>query len=249
MPSRKAFSLVELLVVVAIIAILAAMILPWLGWAKILARRTVCRTRLGNICRSALAYCASADGEFLQCRFRNVQIALNPPIGSQTGDDAIDWVAAARGVGLQGEAWECPDRPGSCQWEEGYPQMIIGFQYFGGIRTWRNPWGTFEARSPVNLDRAGSDWVLAADCTMKIDLVWGGGRDTAYGNMPQHRGRHPWPDGGNQVYVNGSAEWVPFEKMVFIHNWHGNESRMNYWYQKDLGDFDPPEDAKAKAGP
>jgi prepilin-type N-terminal cleavage/methylation domain-containing protein len=243
---RKAFTLVELLVVVAIIAILVALVLPSLGQAKILARRVLCRARLGNIGRSAQAYCASADGEYLQCRFRDVQIALNPPIGNQTGENAVDWIKAAEGVGLQGEAWECPDRPGSCQIEAGYPQLIIGYQYFAGIKTWTNPWGTFEARSPVNVDRARTDWALAADCAMKVDMVWGGGRPTAYGNMPQHRGRHPWPDGGNQVYVNGSADWVPFERMVFIHNWHGTWSRACYWYQHDLGDFDPPDEAKGK---
>ena len=124
--------------------------------------------------------------------------------------------------------------------------MIIGYQYFGGIQTWTNPWGSFPSRSPVRQDTARTDWVVAADCVMKIDMVWGGGRPTAYGNMPQHRGRNPWPEGGNQAYVDGSADWVRFEKMVFIHNWHVNWSRACYWYQRDLGEFDPPAEAMGK---
>ena len=246
MRCRKAFTLVELLVVVTIIAVLAALILPSLGRALILARRTLCRTRLRNISNGANTYCAGADGEYFQCRWRDVQIALNPAFEGQTGEDAIDWIKAAEGVGLKGKAWECPDRPGSCQIEAGYPQLIIGFQYFGGIKKWTNPWGTFDSCSPVRKDKAKPEWVLAADCTMKVDLVWGGGRPTAYGNMPQHRGSDPWPEGGNQLYVDGSADWVPFEKMVFIHNWHGDWSRACYWYQRDLGEFDPPEEARAQ---
>ena len=245
MRSREAFTLVELLVVVAIIAILVTMIVPSLGRVRIMTRRVVCRTRLNNIRTGAMSYLASTRGEFLQCRWRDVQIAFNPKL-SDSGDDAVDWVKAVQSVGLEGEAWECPDRPGSYQWEPGFPQMIIGFQYFGGIKKWTNPWGTFDARTPVRADQAGSDWVLAADCTMKIDMVWGGGRETAYGNMPQHRGASPVPEGGNQVYVDGSADWVPFEKMIFIHNWHGDWSRANYWYQRDLGDFNPPEEALAR---
>ena len=42
--------------------------------------------------------------------------------------------------------------------------------------------------------------------------VWGGGRPTAYGNMPQHRRRNPWPEGGNEVRTDGSAFRAPFEK-------------------------------------
>lgn len=58
MPSRKAFTLVELLVVVAIIALLLAILLPALGRAKEVARRTVCLT---NVKQTVLAYSTFAN--------------------------------------------------------------------------------------------------------------------------------------------------------------------------------------------
>jgi hypothetical protein len=63
--------------------------------------------------------------------------------------------------------------------------------------------------------------------------------------MPVHRGPNPWPEGGNQVHVDGSAAWVAFEETIFIHSW-GGQSRVAYFYQRDLGDYQPPADALAK---
>lgn len=244
---RRAFTLVELLAVVGIIALLVAMLMPSLRRAVVLARRAVCLVRLSNFSDSMHNYAADSNGYVIPCRFRSVQIALNPKIGD-SGDDAVDWVAQARKLGLEEEAVECPDRPGSYEWEAGFPQMILGYQYFGGIRTWKNPWGSFPARSPNNFNTAEPDWVLAADCMMKIDQVWGGGRETAYGHMPVHRWQDPWPEGGNHVRADSSGTWVDFKKTVFIHTW-GGWNRIAYFYQEDLGDFEPPEEAKAKAQP
>ena len=57
-PCRHAFTLVELLVVIAVIAILAALLLPAVARAKEHARRTACRSNLGQI---NLAFHAYAD--------------------------------------------------------------------------------------------------------------------------------------------------------------------------------------------
>ena len=240
----RAFTLVELLIAIGIIALLVSILAPTVARMRHMARRVVCLTRLASIGRGTHAYAAENHGDLFHCRYRWVQIALNPRIGS-SGNDAIDWAGAAASVGLQGKAWECPDRPGSCQWEMEYPQLIIGYQYFGGVEEWTTPWGVFPSRSPCNVYRSKEKWVLAADCMMKIDQVWGGGRPSAYGNMPPHRWKDPWPEGGNQVYADGSADWVPFEKTLYIHSW-GYYWRMAYFYQEDLGEYDPPEEAKAR---
>jgi len=241
---RRAFTLVELLTVVSIIALLVALLAPSLRRAVVLARRAVCLVRLSNLSDSIQTYATDNRGYVIPCRFRSVQIALNPKYGGG-GDGDVDWVEQARKLGLEKEAVECPERPGSYEWEPGFPQMIIGYQYFGGIRTWTNPWGSTPACSPNNFNTAEPGWALAADCTMKIDQVWGGGREAAFGNMPVHRWQNPWPEGGNHVYSDGSGKWVDFKRMYFIHTW-GGWARIAYWYQEDLGEFDPPDEAKAQ---
>ena len=61
---RKAFTLVELLVVVSIIALLVAILLPSLRAARESARRAACLSNLRQLSMGALAYAGDFGGEF-----------------------------------------------------------------------------------------------------------------------------------------------------------------------------------------
>ncbi|MCK4623837.1 MAG: type II secretion system protein, partial [Phycisphaerae bacterium] len=61
MRQQKAFTLVELLVVVAIIALLVSILLPSLGLAKEAARRVTCSTNLRNLGLAANLYASEND--------------------------------------------------------------------------------------------------------------------------------------------------------------------------------------------
>ncbi len=237
----QGFTLVELLVVIAIVSILASLLLPALSRAKESGRRAVCLSNLSQILKACTMYAMDNDDKFFAAKDGSVQIALNP----------IDQKAAVA-AGLFGKMWTCPNRPGFPVLDPANNQWLLGYQYFGGITNWNTPRGNFPSRSPVKLTSANPFWVLAADTTMKIDLKWGGGT-SMFRDMPPHSDSKKVPDGGNQVHIDGSARWVPFEKMYFVHSWSANypkwahSSRQAFFFQEDLGEYGKREPIRANS--
>jgi prepilin-type N-terminal cleavage/methylation domain-containing protein len=237
------FTLIELLVVIAIIAILAALLLPALSRAKERAKRIKCVSNLHQVGVACILY--ANDNRDLFLPGTGTPGGLWSQLAITVGD-AATWASMGLNVRsnyYNGSIWSCPNRPTFPDYEPSYPQWVLGYQYFGGIDTWNNPAGRFKSCSPVKLSSAKASWALAADATMKVDGVWGTNeRATAYQDMPQHCARAGLgvvPDGGNAAYSDGSAKWSKFQTMFYLNRWTGDDTRMGYWYQEDLGDCQP----------
>ena len=99
------------------------------------------------------------------------------------------------------------------------------------------------SRSPVKLTQARPTWCLAADAVIKVDHVWGktyADRPLPWSNLPPHRGSKDLvPLGGNELFADGSGQWIKFEKMYYLNTWDPHFERRRCFIYQDTSDFDP----------
>jgi prepilin-type N-terminal cleavage/methylation domain-containing protein/prepilin-type processing-associated H-X9-DG protein len=107
MRRRQGFTLVELLIVVAIIAVLAGILLPVLFAAKGRGQTSSCQSNLKQIGYAFRAYCDDCDG---RCPLGAYQDPHVPRFGQYTQTSFIVWPELLFQYGADPGIFQCPAR-------------------------------------------------------------------------------------------------------------------------------------------
>lgn len=223
---RAGFTLVELLVVMAIIGILASLILPSMETALDAARKITCMNNLKQTGFATVQYvddhgdtlpnqgrqCAGRIG--LIAKGNNVEdlwMVYEAYLGGELKNDPSDTYPTAIRLNPL-EVWRCPSngRPSGDldDWNWG----SYGYQT-GGIRGFNIKFTAMQraARREDVMRRSGGNGTVAlwADQCYPGPLDWGGTPN--FYSIHDRTNHQPWnPDGGNVVRSDGSGKWYPF---------------------------------------
>ncbi|MHC5157417.1 MAG: type II secretion system protein [Planctomycetota bacterium] len=239
---RSAFTLIELLIVIAVISLLMAVLVPTLAIAKERARRITCRNNIHSFLIGIHTYASEND------------YAL--PSGlSDHGDDEHTPVLARATIDMLTEqigndrVMVCPwlrhQFEGPVGWDYGdYGYLFIGYNYLGGHEgtpwpqlglaedTWKSPQFVTD-RSNVPLVTELNTWTQYMGHQMSFAPHGKRGpvddfmKPTTGGMTSKEIGAV----GGNNGFLDGSANWKDIEDMKIYRSsrGYGPDGCFSYW--------------------
>ena len=210
----KRFTLVELLIVIAIIGILVSLLLPSLGRAKELTRRAVCKSNMRQCGLISTIYAKDNSGNLSETRGENTQKNLGK-LGVETVNELSPYISTWRITG-------CPNMTtvnsisNGKQTSAQYNSWKINFAYHGQFgneaetATYPGPGMSFEAPESLSSE---SNLIFWSEKLRSTDNWRGLYPHTASGFIGGPKGVSINPglngnQGANQLSLDCSSKWV-----------------------------------------
>lgn len=235
---KKGFTLVELLVVISIIALLLSMLMPALSKAREMAKRTVCKSRLGNLGKAFQMYANTWNGNLPPYALNAAALGssgnswwfnkINSLVelgdnGSDAGRIYPHYINEPRLFYCPNAEWleiKDPYWPGWSP-DKGSYDTTSSYFYLGGghpamTASWQNV-GQL-GKSPLRIDDKGNPALMQdvwqqdvkTKITMFANHLRGGGKVNDYyaGRSSPYGSNKHSPDGSNALFLQGNVKWI-----------------------------------------
>ncbi len=208
MRTRKGFTLVELLVVIAVVAILSSVLMPVFGRARAAARTTACVSNLRQIGQAFAMYAQDWDGNLPAA----MPYAAVAPAGRA-------WMIALQPYVKDARIWVCPENTmpvPSYAYNTflGFPRLMgTAYGYSGlALDAITVPSNTFLAYDTPN-NQAGVNNLNGAMGSYMMFVMPGQLAERHPNWESAYRERAPWQrprhnDGNNIAFADGHVRWV-----------------------------------------
>jgi prepilin-type N-terminal cleavage/methylation domain-containing protein len=245
--ARRSFSLIELLAVIAIIAILMSMLFPSLARSREMAKRAACMSNQHQISVGLMTFAAQNERKFPATQASTkpgigVWAVYRPKLNEKYGVAKLFFESYVDDPQVfYCPSWDCPPSTGAAQWARHgvkkptgfsggfpkpagtYPKNVVFVNYFlrgsfaVGDGTWR----------PASLSRDKPHKAILAD-------FW---TTTAASTTGIGRFNH-WGEGYISLYMDGHVRWLDDSSMTvagasvsYVDNYRGANSQ-NWWWTR-----------------
>ena len=223
MRRAKAFTLVELLVVIAVVAILMALIFPALARAKARAYRAACLSNLRQIALGFDLALNDNENRFPDRRDLKTSLGYQPWATWPPSDPRGGWAAVALQSQLSGRVWVCPALESSTLARASQVQQLaIPGDPASAVRYWMwrfdradnlvpldNFWGKTVNQAVLDLQSITNAVIGTpngpADVELAVDVYF---PRTIPSVAPELRGRGAHRQGRNRLFLDSHAEFV-----------------------------------------
>ncbi len=251
--SKKAFTLVELLVVLAIIALLMGILIPALGSARSQCKAVVCKNNLYQLVLANTGYAIENEGRFVLAavdgatgeennqRWHGVRVDSSSP---------FDWRKSPLVSYIVGDdVKQCPQR---VNFRKGFEDGCGGYGYnmrYIGSRIWGGETSENYKKSARNFEVASSaQTVMFADCAMaKADGGTPYYLEYSFAEPPRNEWGYYWPsihfrhrDKANVGWVDGhiSSETMTDFNIVIYDGINSSDVMLGWFGPLDNSLFD-----------